>query len=125
MFIEILVILTRMKSSIFLLDEEGRGLWRLGFTNLARFEVLINEFLTCLHFLGIHQISLSYLWNEGFLEIDGMVKGLLRGKFPILWFVEDLGVLGILQGKLLLYSLCCLGKDSRKCELSDVGVVFS
>ena len=70
--------------------------------------MFVDELLACLHFLRIHSIGLSYLWNEGFLEIDGMVKGSLREEFPVLWLIEDLGVLGILCGELLLYLLCCL-----------------
>ena len=81
---------------------------QLGLTNLARFEMLSNELLACLYFLGIHWIGFGYFRDEGFPEIYGMVKGLSRRELPVLRFIEDLGVLGVLQGKLLLYSLCCL-----------------
>ena len=99
------MILARPKSSIFLLNkEEWGGLRWLRLLDLARFEMFINEFLTCLHFFGIHGIGLCYLWDKGFLEIDGMVKGLLRREFPILGLIEEFGAFRVLQEVFVLLS---------------------
>ena len=76
--------------------------------NLAQLKVFINELLACLHFLRVHWIGFSYFQNEGLLKIYGVVKSSLRRKFPVFWFVNDLGVFGILWRKFLLYFFCCL-----------------
>ena len=85
--------------------------------------MFINELLACLHFLGIHRIGFGYLRDEGFLEINGMVKGSSRGKSSILRLVEDLGVLGVLWGKFLFHLLHGLSQCSGEGEFSNVGVV--
>ena len=54
-----------------------------------------------------------------------MVKESLRGEFPILWFLKDLDILGILWGKLLLHFLHSLGQGDGKGEFLDVGMTFS
>ena len=109
-FIEVPIILTRTEPSILLLDEEEGGSMRqLGFTNLAGFEVFIDELLAHLHFFGIHQIGFGHFWGEGFFEINSMVKGSSRGKLPILWLIKNLGALSILWREFLLHSLSCLG----------------
>ena len=57
-FIEILIILERAKP---LLDkEERKDLRGLRFSNLARFEMLINELLTCLHFFWVERVCLGH-----------------------------------------------------------------
>ena len=90
----------------------------MGFTNFARFEVSIDELLTCLHLFRIHWIGFGYLQNEGFLEVDGMVKGLSRGESPIFGLIENFGILGILQREFLFHLFHCLGKGGGKGELS-------
>ena len=66
MFIEVLIFLVGMKSSILLFDkEEGRSLRQLGLANFARFEVFVNELLAGVHFFQIHGVSLGHLRNEG------------------------------------------------------------
>ena len=83
MFIEIPVILARVKFSVFhLYKEEGGDLRGLGFLNLARFEVFVNEFLTCVHFLWVQGICFGHFQNEGVLQIYSMVKQLSRREFP-------------------------------------------
>ena len=65
-FIEILVILARVKPSIFLLNkEEWGGLWRLRFPDFAGFEMLVDECFTHFPLLQVHRIGFSYLWDEG------------------------------------------------------------
>ena len=54
-----------------------------------------------------------------------MVKRSLGREFLLPRFIKHLCILGMLQGKFLFYFLHCLGKGSGKCELSDMGVVFS
>ena len=125
MFIEILIILAGAKPSIFPLDEEEwRGLRQLRLSDFAGFEMFINEFLACLHFFGIHGVGFSYLQDKGFLEIDGMVKGLSRGEFPVLRLTKDFGVLRVLWRKFLFHFLHSLGQGSGEGEFSDVGVVL-
>ena len=87
--------------------------------------MFIDELLACLHLLGVHWVGLGYLWNKGFFEINDMVKGSSRGKLPILWFIENLGVFGVLWGKFLFHLLRCLGEGGGKGELPDMGMVFS
>ena len=124
-FIEISIILARVKFFVFFLNkEEQRGLRQLRFSDFTRFEVFFNELLACLPLLGIHGIGFSYLQDEGFFEINGMVKGSLRGEFPVLRLIEDFGVLRVLWGKFPFHFLCSLSQGSGEGELSDVGVVF-
>ena len=65
--------------------------------DFARFEMLINELLACMHLLWVHRIGFGHFGNKGLLEVNGMVKGLSGGKFPILWFVEHPSILSVLQ----------------------------
>ena len=52
MFIEIAIVLERVKPSVlFLNTEEGGGLRGLRFLDFARLEMFINEFLASVHFL--------------------------------------------------------------------------
>ena len=53
-----------------------------------------------------------------------MVKGSPRREFSSSWFVEDLGILGILWGKFWFHSFGSLGQGSRESKLLDVGVVL-
>ena len=98
-----------MESSIFLLDkEEWGGLGRLRLPDLSRFEMFVYKGLTCLHLLQVHGISFGYLRNESLLQVYSMIKGSLRGKLSLLWFVEDFGIFGVLGRELLLYFFCSL-----------------
>ena len=68
MFVEILVVLARAESSIFLLNKEEWGsLWGLGLSNFARLEMFVNEHLTCLYFFWVHGVGFGHLWDEGLL----------------------------------------------------------
>ena len=84
----------------------------MGLLDFARLEVFINELFTHQHLLRIHWVSFGYLRNEGLFEINGMVERSLRGEFPVLWFIEDLGILGILWGEFLFHFLSYLGEGS-------------
>ena len=126
MLIEVSVILARAKSSILLLDkEERRGLRQLGLSDLTSFKVFINELLACFHLFRVHRVSLGYLWNKSFFQLDSMVKQLLRRKFSISWFIEDFGIFGILWREFLFYLLSSLCQHYGKGEFSDVRVGFS
>ena len=87
--------------------------------------MFINEFLTHFHLLQVHQVGLGYLGNKGFLKIYGVVKRSLRGEFPVLRFIKDLGVLDMLWRKFLLHFLSSLGKGSGEHKFSNVRVIFS
>ena len=54
-----------------------------------------------------------------------MVEWLLRGEFPILRFIKDFGIFGVLRREFFLNLLHCLGQGGGKCEFSDVGMAFS
>ena len=54
-----------------------------------------------------------------------MVKGSLRGEFPCLWFVEHLGILGILGKELLFDLFNSLSEGSGESEFMNGGVIFS
>ena len=53
-----------------------------------------------------------------------MIERSLRGEFPSLRLVKNLGILGILWGEFLLYFSSGLGQSSRKSELSNMRVVL-
>ena len=86
--------------------------------------MLIDKLFTCFHLLRVHWVGLSYLWNEGSLEIYGMVERLSRGELPIFWFIKDLGVLSVLWGKLLFCLLGSLSEGGGEHKLLDVEVIF-
>ena len=66
MFVDIVVILARAKSSVFLFDEEEReGLRRVGWVNLFRGEVLIKEVFGGFSFFRGERIYFSNLWGKG------------------------------------------------------------
>ena len=81
-FIEVLVVLAREEASILLLDkEEGGGLRGLGFSNFARFEILVNEFFTCFHFFGVHRVALATLGIKVSCRSMAWSKGCCGGSF--------------------------------------------
>ena len=53
-----------------------------------------------------------------------MIEGSSRREFSFSRFVEDLGILGILQREFLLHFLSGLCQGRRESEFSDVRVVF-
>jgi hypothetical protein len=76
MFVDILIVLTRSESSIFLFDkEEGGGLWQVGRTYLSSFEVLLNERLCGLTLFWGQGVGFSYFWDEGLVKVDLMIIG--------------------------------------------------
>ena len=77
--------------------------------------MFINELFAHLHLFGIHRIGLGHLQYEGLFEINGMVKRSSQRKFPILWFVEDIGVLSVLWGKFLFNMI-------RSTEMEENGI---
>ena len=83
--------------------------------------MFVDELLACLHFLRVHRIGFSHLQDEGFFEINGVVKGLSRGELSILGFIENLGIFSILWRKFLFYFLCCLGQGSGEGQLQMWG----
>ena len=93
--------------------------------DFARLKMLINELLACVHLLQVHRIGFGYLWNEGLLLVNGMVKRSLGGEFSVFWFIKHLSILHILWREFLFDLFSSLGKGSGKCELSNIQVVFS
>ena len=125
MFIEVLIVLAWVKSSVLLLnEEEWRGLWRLGFTDFSGPEMFVNELLASIHLFRVWQVGLGYLGNKSILEFYGMIERLLRRKFPCFGFIKYLGIPRILGRKFLFDFLYSLGKGSRQSEFLDVGVTF-
>ena len=69
-----MIVLTRAKRAVLLSDEEeGCGLWELGWDNSSSFEVFINESLT--YFL--------FLWVEGVYTLA--MVGTNEGLRSIVW----------------------------------------
>ena len=87
--------------------------------------MFVNELLACIHFLQVEWICLGYLWDNGVLEVYGMVKGSPREEFSCFEFIKYLGILGILQGKLLSNLFSSLSQRCGKSELANRGLVFS
>ena len=54
-----------------------------------------------------------------------MVKWSSGRKFPILGFIKDLSILGILRREFLFDFLHCLGQGSGEHEFLDVGMILS
>ena len=76
MFIDVSVILTRTESSVFLFDEEeGRGLGRIGWADLSRGEVLIQEVLRGFTFIRGEGVYLPDFRCEGVVKVDLMIIG--------------------------------------------------
>ena len=86
--------------------------------------MFINELLAHFHLLGVHWVGLGYFWDEGLSEVYGVVERSSGGEYSIFWFVEDLGIFGVLWGKFLFYFLHCLGKGGGKHKLPDMGMIF-
>ena len=74
-------------------------MWRLGFSNLPRLKVFVNEFFTRLHLLGIHRVRFGHLGDEGVFQVDSMVKGASGWQLSFGGFVEDLCILLVLWGE--------------------------
>ena len=65
MFVDIVVILARAKSSVFLFDDEERGgLRRVGWVNLSRGKVLIKEVFGVFSFFRGERIYFPNLWGK-------------------------------------------------------------
>ena len=74
MFVDVLIVLARAESTILLFDEEERGcLWRVGWANLSRSEVLVKEVFGGLVFVRGERIYFSNLWGKGVVKIDLMI----------------------------------------------------
>ena len=53
-----------------------------------------------------------------------MIKGLLRGEFPVFGLIEDICIFGILWRELQFHLLCRLCQGSREREPSGMGMAF-
>ena len=126
MLIEMSIVLERVKPSVlFLNKEERRGLRQLRFSDFARLEVLINDFLKSVHLLWVEQIHLSHLGDKGVFEMYCVVKGPLRRELSCFGFLEHLGIPGIVYRKFLFNLFCGLSQGHGEGELPQGGVVFS
>ena len=93
--IQVTIILARAKSSVFLWDKEEWGSLRgFGRDNITSFEMFLNKGFACIFFSRIEQVDFGNLRNEGILEVDGMVKGSVRGKLFIGLFRKYIGKVG-------------------------------
>ena len=118
MFIEISVILARMKSSVLFLDKEkGESLEGLGFLDFTQFEMFINELLTGIHLLRVEWVCLSYLGDKGILQVYSMVKWSSWGKFPCFRFIKHFGIGSILGKDFVLYLFHSLSQGGGQGEL--------
>ena len=99
MFIEVTIVLAGSESAVLFLDEEeGRCLRGLGWADLSRAKVFINEVVGGLSFFYREGIKFPNLWDKGFIEVDGMIIGATRGYVVRGFFGEDLGVFCIFWG---------------------------
>ena len=112
MAIEILVILAGSKASILFLDEEERrSLGGFGWTNFPRAKVFVDELICSLPFFDREGVEFSYFWDEGFVQVYGMVVGSGWGYMISGFLGENLSVFGILsrEGFLGFHRFCLHG----------------
>ena len=95
-FIHVMVILARAESSVFLFHkEERRGLGRVGWTDLSRGEVFIQEVLSGLAFVRREGVYFPDLRDEGVVKVDLVVIGSRRGNVIGSFFREHRGEGGV------------------------------
>ena len=76
MFVDIAVVLTWVKSAVLLFNkEERRGLGGVGWADLSRGEVFIQEVLSGFMLVWGEGVHFPDLWGEGVVEIDFMIIG--------------------------------------------------
>ena len=81
MRIQVSVVLTGVKRTIFFSNKEGRGsLRRLGGNDLSGFKVFINESFASLMFFRVKRVYLSNFWNKQHFEINGVIVQSVRGE---------------------------------------------
>ena len=74
MFVQVTVVLTRAKFAILFLDEEERGGLRgIGWTDFPCSEVLVEEILGSLLFIGGKGVDFPNFGREGVVKVDFMV----------------------------------------------------
>ena len=96
MFADVAVVLAWAEPSVLLFnEEEGRGLGGIGWTDLSRGEVFIQEVLSGLAFVWGEGIYFPDLRGEGVVEIDLVVIGSRRGNVIGSFFREHRGEGGV------------------------------
>ena len=81
MGIQVTIILARVKSSVFLWDEEEWGSLRgFGRDNMTSFEIFLNKGFACIFFSRIEWVDFGNFRNKDILEVNDIVKRLVRGK---------------------------------------------
>ena len=96
MFIEIYVILARMKFAILLFDkEEGGCLKGVGRTDLFSSIVLIEKMFSGFLLIGEYQIDFTNLWHKGVIEINFVVIEMGWEDMVSCIFAEDSSVVSI------------------------------
>ena len=90
--VEVMIILTRVESSIFFWNEEEQSsLWGFGRYNASSFQVFVNESLTSFLFSRIKRVDLHNLGDKGIFEFNGVIEGSMRRENIIHLFREDIG----------------------------------
>ena len=116
-----MVILTGMKSSVFLWEEEKWGSLRgLRGDDTTGLEVFFNECFMDILFSRVEWVNLGNLGNKGVLEVDGMIKGTVGRKLFISLLGEDIGEVSTELGNgdfLRFLSLSDLHGDSKFVQL--------
>ena len=111
MRVQVSVVLTGAKRTVFLCDEEeGSSLWGFGWNDSPGFKVFINKCLTCLLFLWVKRVDLSDLGNERRFKVYGMVVGSVGRKNIVGCFGEYILEIRTPIGNLLIRGLRCLGE---------------
>ena len=87
MAVKIAIVLTWMECSILLRDNEEWGsLWGFGRYNASSLEMFIDEILAGFLFGRVKRINFCDLGDEGVLEFNGVIEGLMRGQNIIGFF---------------------------------------
>ena len=89
MFVDIAIVLAGAESAVLLFDEEeGRSLGGIGWADLPRSEVFVQEIFGGFAFVRGEGVNLPDFRGEGFIEVDFMVVGSERGNVVGSFFRE-------------------------------------
>ena len=100
MFVNVTVVLAGAESTVLLFNkEEGRGLGGIGWADLSRSKVFIQEVLSGFALVWGEGIHFSDLRGEGVVEIDLMVIGSRGGNVVGSFFGEHQGEGRVFWGK--------------------------
>ena len=121
-----MIILARVKSSIFLLDKEEWGSLRgFGRDNMTGFEMFLDKGFACVFFSRIQWVDFGNLRSKDILEVDGMVKGSVRGKLFIGLFRKYIDNVGAEFRDGYFFRFLCLGDFCRYGEFVQLFICKS